>query len=217
LNKIFKPAVDNIENIVELLFAHYPDATRSTLINSNAFQLLIATILAAQSTDKMVNTITPGLFKKYKDPEAFASADPGTLEQDIKKTGFFRNKAKSIMGASAVIAKDFGGKVPQNMEGLITLPGVGRKTANVVLGEYFDKQVIVVDTHMKRISNLIGLTVNTNPDKIEKDLAAIVPNDKQTGFSHRIVEHGRTICIARRPDCSQCPILRYCRYGLENN
>jgi endonuclease-3 len=208
--------MDNIGSIIALLEKTYPEATHSTLKHKDAFQLLVSTILAAQSTDKLVNTITPELFEKYKKPLDFADADPEIMEQDIRKTGFFRNKTKSIMGAAREIVKSFGGKVPGNMEDLLTLPGVGRKTANVVLGECFGKQVIVVDTHMKRISHHIGLTDNTDPDKLEYDLVKIIPEDKQTSFSHKIVQHGRTICIARRPKCSECPILKYCRYGQEN-
>lgn len=216
VSNIFKPAISNIDKIVYLLEKQYPDASHSTLKHKDAFQLLISTILAAQSTDRLVNTITPGLFKKYKGPRDFAGADPEAMEIDIKKTGFFRNKTKSIMGAAREIVKSFGGKVPGNMKDLLTLPGVGRKTANVVLGECFGKQVIVVDTHMKRISHHIGLTDNTDPDKIEYDLVKLIPEDRQTSFSHKIVQHGRTLCIARRPRCRECPILKYCRYGQEN-
>ena len=213
---LYKPATRNIDRIIEILERQYPGATHSTLKHKDAFQLLVSTILAAQSTDKLVNTVTPGLFKKYKGPRAFANADPEMMEEDIRQTGFFRNKTRSIMGTAGDIVKKFNGKVPGNMDDLLTLPGVGRKTANVVLGECFGKQVIVVDTHMKRISRLIGLTANTDPDKIEFDLVKLVPENKQTSFSHKIVEHGRTICIARRPRCSECPILKYCRYGQEN-
>jgi len=213
---LFRPALDNVDKIIALLEREYPDATHSTLDHKDAFQLLVATILAAQSTDKLVNTITPGLFEKYKGPRDFAGADPRVLEDDIRQTGFFRNKTKSIIGAAREIVKSFGGKVPGNMEDLLTLPGVGRKTANVVLGECFAKEVIVVDTHMKRISRHIGLTDNTDPDRIESDLVKLIPEGKRTSFSHKIVQHGRTICIARRPRCNECPILRYCRYGQEN-
>jgi endonuclease III len=216
MNNIFKPAIDNINKIITLLEKQYPHAAHSTLDHKDAFQLLVSTILAAQSTDKLVNTVTPGLFDKYRGPGDFAHADPEVLEEDIRKTGFFRNKTKSIMGAAREIIESFDDRVPGNMKDLLTLPGVGRKTANVVLGECFNKQVIVVDTHMKRISRHIGLTNNTDPDKIESDLARIIPEKKQTSFSHKIVQHGRTVCIARRPRCSECPILKYCRYGQEN-
>ncbi|MFC2145138.1 endonuclease III [Actinomycetota bacterium] len=213
---LFSTAVKNIDKIIKLLEKQYPDALHSTLKHRDAFQLLVSTILAAQSTDKLVNTVTPGLFKKYGSVMDFADADPGTFEKDIRQTGFFRNKTKNIIGAAREVVSSYKGKVPDNMEDLLTLPGVGRKTANVVLGECFDEQVIVVDTHMKRISHHIGLTVNTNPDKIEFDLKKIVPDEKQTFFSHKIVAHGRSICIARRPKCAICPILKYCRYGQEN-
>ncbi len=216
-NNIFLPAIKNIDRIIDLLEENYPDAVSTSLKHVDPFQLLVATILSAQSTDKLVNTVTPGLFKKYRRPEDFASINPATLENEIRSTGFFRNKAKSIVGASREIVNTFGGKIPENIDDLVKLPGVGRKTANVVLGNCFGKQVIIVDTHVKRISRLIGLTNNTDPDKIEYDLAKIIPEDKQTSFSHRIIEHGRNICIARRPMCQICPILKYCRYGQENN
>ena len=213
---IFFPAVKNIDKIILLLKKQYPGALETSLGYKDAFQLLVATILAAQSTDKLVNKVTPGLFKKYKGPSDFAGSDPEELEQDIRTTGFFRNKAKNIIGTSGVLVKDFNGEVPGNMEDLVSLPGVGRKTANVVLGDCFGKAAIIVDTHMKRISHHIGLTLNTNPVKIEFDLKKIIPEAKQTVFSHKIIAHGRSICIARRPKCTICPILKYCRYGQEN-
>lgn len=213
---IFSPAVKNIDKIITLLEKQYPGALETSLGHRDAFQLLVATILAAQSTDKLVNKVTPGLFKKYKTVRDFANADSEELEQDIRTTGFFRNKTKNIMGAAGALLKDFDGEVPGTMENLVSLPGVGRKTANVVLGDCFGKAVIIVDTHMKRISHHIGLTLNTNPDKIEFDLKKIVPDAKQTVFSHKIVAHGRSICIARRPKCATCPILEYCSYGQEN-
>jgi len=216
VDSLFKPAKDNINKIIEALEKQYPYTAHSTLKHENTFQLLVSTMLAAQSTDKIVNTISPELFGKYKGPEDFASADPKVMEKDIRQTGFFRNKTKSIMGAAREILKNFEGKVPSTMEELLTLPGVGRKTANVVLGERFGKQVIVVDTHMKRISHHIGLTNNADPDKIEFDLSKIIPDEKQTSFSHKIVQHGRTVCIARRPRCNECTILKYCRYGQKN-
>jgi len=208
-------AVKNID-IITLLKCHYPDSIHCTLNHKDAFELLVSTILAAQSTDRLINTITPGLFKKYKGIVDFASADLEVLETDIRSTGFFRNKSKSIIGASREILKSFNGRVPNNMKDLLTLPGVGRKTANVVLGECFGKQVIIVDTHMKRISHHIGLTGNTDPGRIESDLLKIIPEDIRTNFSHMILAHGRAVCIARRPRCSQCPILKYCMYGQKN-
>jgi len=212
---LFSPAVKNIDKIAILLEKQYPGVLETTLGHRDAFQLLVATILAAQSTDKQVNKVTPGLFKKYKGIHDFVKADPDELEQDIRTTGFFKNKTKNIMGAAKALIEDFNGEVPGNMKDLVSLPGVGRKTANVVLGDCFGKAVIVVDTHMKRISHHIGLTLNTNPDKIEFDLKKIVPEAKQTVFSHKIVAHGRSICIARRPKCTICPIMEYCRYGEE--
>jgi len=209
-------AVKNIDNIIALLQDLYPDSIHCTLKHKDAFELLVSTILSAQSTDKLVNTITPGLFKKYKGPVDFASTDPGVLETDIKSTGFFRNKAKSIIGASREILKSFNGRVPDNMKDLLALPGVGRKTANVVLGESFGKQVIIVDTHMKRISHHMGLTASTDPDRIESDLLEIIPENTRTNFSHMILAHGRAICIARRPRCHDCPISKYCMYGYGN-
>lgn len=209
-------AVKNIDKIIMIFEDLYPDSMHCTLKHKDAFELLVSTILSAQSTDRLVNTVTPGLFEKYKNVEDFAGADPKVLEKDIRSTGFFRNKAKNIIGASIKILNSFKGRVPDNMNALLTLPGVGRKTANVVLGECYGKQVIIVDTHMKRISHHIGLTDNTDPDKIESDLISIIPEDKRTVFSHMILAHGRAICIARRPGCSDCPILKYCIYGQKN-
>ncbi|MCJ7665683.1 MAG: endonuclease III, partial [Actinobacteria bacterium] len=177
---IFYPALKNIDRIILLLEQQYPGALSTSLGHMDAFQLLVATILAAQSTDKLVNTVTPLLFKKYKGPSDFANARQDELEQDIRSTGFFRNKAKNIMGASRELIKNFDSKVPGNIEDLVSLPGVGRKTANVVLGDCFEKPSIIVDTHMKRISHHIGLTINTDPDKIESDLKKIIPEVKQT-------------------------------------
>lgn len=205
-------AIKNISTIVDNLLKTYPDALTTTLKSKNAFQLLIATILAAQSTDKLVNKVTPALFEKYKTVEDFAGADLEELQQDIKSTGFYRNKAAAIISCAKDIADRFGGRVPDNINDLTSLFGVGRKTANVVLANAFNKESIVVDTHMLRISNLVGLTVNKDAVKVEFDLQKIVPKGKWTDFSHKIVEHGRTICIARRPKCDICPISQFCRY-----
>jgi len=208
----YDKAVRNINKIIELLRKTYPKATRTDLHYNNPFELLIATILAAQSTDKMVNKITESLFKKYKDPADFANADVSELQKDIKPAGFFRNKSNSIIECSKNLIEKFGGKVPDNIEDLNSLHGVGRKTANVVLANAFGKQAIIVDTHMLRVSNLIGLTINKDPEKVEIDLQKIVPLDNWSDFSHKMVAHGRNICIAGKPKCEICPVSEFCRY-----
>ncbi len=208
----YNNAVKNINKIIDLLNETYPQALTTSLQFKNPFELLISTILAAQSTDKLVNKVTPFLFEKYKSPQDFANADLPELQEDIKSTGFFRNKSISIIKCSRDLIEKFGGKVPDSIEDLIKLHGVGRKTANVVIANAFGKQGIIVDTHMLRISNLIGLTINKDPVKVEFDLQKIIPEDRWTDFSHKIITHGRTICIARRPKCEICPISEYCRY-----
>lgn len=208
----YNNAVKNINKIIDLLNETYPQALTTSLQFKNPFELLISTILAAQSTDKLVNKVTPFLFEKYKSPQDFANADLPELQEDIKSTGFFRNKSISIIKCSRDLIEKFGGKVPDSIEDLIKLYGVGRKTANVVIANAFGKQGIIVDTHMLRISNLIGLTINKDPVKVEFDLQKIIPEDRWTDFSHKIITHGRTICIARRPKCEICPISEYCRY-----
>jgi len=205
-------AVKNINKIISLLNQTYPQALTTSLDFKKPFELLISTILAAQSTDKLVNKVTPALFQKYKSPEAFANANLIELQDDIRQTGFFRNKSISIMKCSKDIIEKFGGKVPDNIDDLIKLHGVGRKTANVVMANAFGKQGIIVDTHMLRISKLLGLTVNKDPVKVEFDLKNIIPENNWTNFSHKIVEHGRSLCIARRPKCEICPVSEYCRY-----
>lgn len=191
-------------------------ATPCTLHYQDPFQLLIATQLAAQCTDARVNIVTKTLYKKYPDCYAFAKADLSELEQDIKSTGFYHNKAKNIIGCSQMLISEFGGKVPDNMEDLLKLPGVGRKTANLVLGDIFGKPAIVVDTHAKRITTLIGLTKNTDPTKIEMDLRKIIPPDYGNQICHQLVEHGRAICIARRPQCAVCGLTEICDYAKKN-
>jgi endonuclease-3 len=205
-------AIKNINRIISLLNQTYPKALTTSIDFKNPFELLISTILAAQCTDKLVNKVTPVLFQKYKSPEAFANANLIELQEDIRQTGFFRNKSISIIKCSSEIIEKFGGKVPDNIDDLIKLHGVGRKTANVVMANAFGKQGVIVDTHMLRISKLIGLTVNKDPVKVEFDLKKIIPGDNWTNFSHKIVEHGRSLCIARRPKCEICPISEYCRY-----
>jgi len=211
-NTSYAFAVKNINKIISLLNKTYPEALTTSLNFRNPFELLISTILAAQSTDKLVNKVTPALFQKYKSPEEFANANLIELQEDIKQTGFFRNKSIAIIRCSKDIIEKFDGKVPDNINDLIKLYGVGRKTANVVIANAFGKQGIIVDTHMLRISKILGLTVNNNPVKVEFDLQKIIPEDNWTNFSHKIINHGRNICIARRPKCEICPISEYCRY-----
>jgi len=188
----------------------YP-AAACELKHENAFQLLISTILSAQCTDVRVNQVTETLYKKYPTPEAFAYANPSELEQDIRPTGFFRNKTKSIMGASKAIVEKFGGQVPRTMEEMLTLPGAARKTANVVLGTAFGiASGVVVDTHVIRISNRLDLTRNEDPKKIEQDLMQVIPKEKWILFSHQIIWHGRRVCVARKPKCVECNLERIC-------
>jgi len=188
----------------------YPNAT-CELKHENAFQLLISTILSAQCTDVRVNQVAETLYRKYPNPEAFAYATPGELEQEIRPTGFFRNKTKSVMGASKAILEKFGGQVPRTMEEILTLPGVARKTANVVLGTaYTITSGIVVDTHVIRLSNRLDLSRNTDPKKIEQDLMRIIPREKWIQFSHQLIWHGRRVCHARKPKCIECNLESLC-------
>jgi len=192
------------------LDATYPDAT-CELNFSNAFQLLIATILSAQCTDVRVNQVTSELFKKYTKPEDFAYASPAELEKEIRPTGFFRNKTKSIMGASKGLIEKFGGEVPRTMEEILTLPGVARKTGNVVLGTaYGIASGVVVDTHVIRLSNRLDLTRNDDPKKIEQDLMKVIPENKWIKFSHQLIWHGRRVCAARKPKCAECNLEQLC-------
>jgi endonuclease-3 len=188
----------------------YPAAT-CELKHDNAFQLLISTILSAQCTDVRVNQVTQELYKEYTKPEDFAYANPAELENEIRSTGFFRNKTKSIMGASKTIIEKFGGQVPHTMEEILTLPGVARKTANVVLGTaYGIASGIVVDTHVQRLSRRLDLTRNEDPKKIEQDLMAVIPKDKWIILSHQLIWHGRRICSARKPNCAECNLESLC-------
>jgi endonuclease III len=188
----------------------YPEAT-CELKHGNAFQLLVATILSAQCTDVRVNQVTQELFKKYTTPQAFAYATPAELEQEIRPTGFFRNKTKSVMGASKEIVDKFGGQVPRTMEEMLTLPGVARKTANVVLGTaYGIPSGVVVDTHVIRLSRRLDLTRQEDPKKIEQDLMAIIPKEKWIQFSHQLIWHGRRVCFARKPKCAACNLEKLC-------
>jgi len=196
--------------IYDRLAEHYPDA-HCALDFTSPFQLVIATILSAQCTDKRVNMVTPALFKRYPTPAALAAANPEELEDLIKSTGFFRNKTKSLLGMAAAVAEQHGGNVPDEMDALVTLPGVGRKTANVVLGNAFDKnEGVVVDTHVSRVTQRLGLTKHTDPVKIEQDLIGVFPRDRWTMLSHLLIEHGRTICDARRPKCEECFLNDLC-------
>lgn len=196
--------------IVRLLKKEYPDA-KCSLDFKTPHQLLVSTILSAQSTDQRVNMVTPELFKKYKSPKNFADADMKELEQDIKSTGFFRNKAKAIKNSARIIVEQHGGKVPDKMEQLVKLPGVGRKTASVVLGTAYHKaEGVVVDTHVNRLSNRLGLTGEKNPDKIERDLMKILPEEDWIVFSHLMIDHGRAVCKARKPDCDNCVLFKLC-------
>ena len=188
----------------------YPKAA-CTLDFTNAFELLIATMLSAQSTDARVNIVTKSLFRKYTSPYAFAAAKQSDMERDVRQTGFFRNKAKAVIAASKAIVEKHGGEVPRTMEELNALPGVGRKTANVVLGNAFDIAVgVVVDTHVTRLSGRLGLTKEVDAVKIEQDLMKLIPQKEWTVFSHRLIQHGRTICIARKPKCAQCDLNDVC-------
>ena len=205
-----KPTVEYAREIYRRLIEHYPNA-HCALDFKTPFQLLVATILSAQCTDKRVNMVTPALFKKYKTPKAMAEANPEELEEMIKSTGFFRNKTKSLLGMSSAVADRHGGKVPQEMDELVQLPGVGRKTANVVLGNAFDKnEGVVVDTHVGRVSGRLGLTKNTDPVKIEQDLMKLFPKEHWTLLSHLFIQHGREICDARRPACERCFLNDIC-------
>jgi endonuclease-3 len=188
----------------------YPNAT-CELNHKNGFELLIATILSAQCTDVRVNQVTETLFKKYPDPKAFAYATPSELELEIRPTGFFRNKTKSVMGASKAIIERFGGEVPRTMDEILTLPGFARKTANVVLGTaYGIPSGIVVDTHVRRIANRLDLTRNEDPKKIEQDLMQVMPKERWIQFSHQIIWHGRRVCQARKPKCAECNLEPLC-------
>jgi endonuclease-3 len=195
--------------IVAGLKKRYPRA-RTALHYSTAHELLVATVLAAQCTDKKVNEITPRLFEKYPTPAAFARARQATLEQEIRQAGFFRNKAKAIIALSKDIVGNFGGEVPDNIEGLTSLHGVGRKTANVVLAAVFGRPAVIVDTHMIRLANRLGLTAKKDPVKIEFDLMGVIPARQWGDFSFMITLHGRQVCKARRPLCNVCPIEKLC-------
>jgi len=203
-------APERVREILKRLDERYPKAT-CALNHNTAWELLVATILSAQCTDVRVNMVTPVIFKKYPTPADFAALKPEQLEPDIRSTGFFRNKSKSIVGAAKAVVNEFGGQVPDDIEKLLTVPGVARKTANVVLGTWFHKATgVVVDTHVRRISRRLELTKNDDPEKIEQDLMRIIPQEKWIDFAHQIIHHGRQLCVARMPKCAECPLENIC-------
>jgi endonuclease-3 len=215
LAKVVKPKTAaertaRIKKILATLDQMYPNVT-CALHHSNAWELLVATILSAQCTDKRVNMVTPGLFRKYPTIQDFAAGSQDELAQDIKSTGFFNNKSRSVIGAAKKILTDFGGEIPRDIDQLLTVPGAARKTANVVLGTAFGiASGIVVDTHVQRISHRLDLTKETEPVKIEKDLMKIIPKEKWILFSHQIIHHGRALCVARNPKCAECKLNPLC-------
>jgi len=212
--KTASPAV-KVPQLLKLLADAYPDAV-CALQHHSPFQLIVATILSAQCTDERVNMVTPTLFQRYPSPKELAVAKVEDVEAIIRSTGFFHSKAVNLIGMAKAVVEEHGGKIPQDLDELVKLPGVGRKTANVVLGTAFGIATgVVVDTHVKRIAFLLGLTKATQPEKIEQDLMRLLPRDEWVNFSHRLIHHGRKICIARRPKCTICPLLPVCdRVGL---
>jgi endonuclease-3 len=209
--KTAKPlAQERIAAILDILAKTYPNVV-CALHHRNAWELTIATILSAQCTDVRVNLVTPVLFKAFPTPKAMASASLPELEELIRTTGFFRNKAKSIKGAAQAVTEKFGGTVPETMEEILTLPGVARKTANVVLGSWYGIAVgIVVDTHVMRLTRRLQLTKETAPEKVERDLMKIIPQNRWIAFSHELIHHGRQICVARKPKCVDCTLEKLC-------
>lgn len=210
LRAAWPPEGDRVKEILRLLDKTYP-AADCELHRDNAFQLLCATILSAQCTDERVNMVTPALFARFPTPKAMGQADPTELENIIRSTGFFRNKAKNLIGASRALAERWGGEVPRKMDELLQLPGVARKTANVVLGTAYNIAVgVVVDTHVMRLSQRLALTKEATPEKIEADLMQVVPRERWILFSHQLIWHGRRICFARKPACDKCPLAPHC-------
>jgi endonuclease-3 len=203
-------APERVSEILKRLDERYPNVV-CALHHNSAWELLVATILSAQCTDVRVNLVTPVLFEKYPTPEHFAALQPEDLEPDIRSTGFFRNKSKSLVGAARKVVSEFGSQVPRTMDELLSVPGVARKTANVVLGSWYKiADGVVVDTHVQRISRRLELTKNEDPQKIEQDLMQVVPRSRWIDFSHQIIHHGRAICIARKPKCAECPLENLC-------
>src|SRR5581483_5011829 len=206
-------APERVQEILKRLDQLYPAAT-CALQHHSAWELLVATILSAQCTDVRVNMVTPELFKKYPTVQDFAALNPEVLEPDIRSTGFFRNKSKSLVGAAKKVVSDFVGKVPEQMDQLLSLPGVAPKTANVVLGTWFNQaEGVVVDTHVHRISRRLELTKNDEPGKIEQDLVRVIPREKWIAFAHQIIWHGRKLCLARSPKCVDCALENICHAG----
>lgn len=203
------PRKRRVRRILDGLAKLYPDA-HCALHHENPLQLLIATILSAQCTDVRVNLVTPALFARYPDAAAFADADLGELEKAIQSTGFFRNKARNIKACCRILVDQHGGQVPATMDELVPLPGVGRKTANVILGNAFDIPGITVDTHVGRLSRRLDLTSEDDPVKVERDLMALIPQKEWTMFSHRMIFHGRQVCFARSPKCADCLLAKLC-------
>ncbi|UCG14997.1 MAG: endonuclease III [Deltaproteobacteria bacterium] len=204
----------NIPTILDILDKSYPEA-KCSLDFSNPLELLVATVLSAQCTDERVNRVTKSLFRKFTTAADYANADQDELEEDIRATGFFRNKAKSLKNCGAELLERFDGEVPSSLEELVSLPGIGRKTANVILGSAFNTPGIVVDTHVGRIAQRIGVTQHRDAVKIEFDLMELIPEDKWTIFSHQLIQHGRKICTARKPKCPVCPLLEHCDWGQQ--
>lgn len=212
MNAEEKKRATRAHRVNRFLKKEYPDAT-CALDFTTPLELLVATILSAQCTDKRVNMVTPSLFRKYTTAHKYAQADPVVLAEEIRSTGFFNNKTKSILGAAQVMVEKFGGEVPSSMAELLQLPGVARKTANIILGTAFGKnEGIAVDTHVKRLSSRLGLSSEDNPDKIEKDLMQLIPRNVWTDFSHRLITHGRQVCIARKPKCEECGMNTFCPF-----
>ncbi len=205
-----------VKSILKILDEFYADA-KCSLDFHDPLQLLVSTILSAQCTDERVNKVSPALFEKYRSARAYAEVPIEQLEQDIKSTGFYHNKALAIKESCKILANRFNGQVPADLETLVEMPGIGRKTANVVLGNAFGIPGITVDTHVGRVSARLGLTLEKDRDKIEQDLMALIPKEKWIKFSHQLIQHGRTICVARKPKCSICPLLPYCSYGQDES
>ena len=205
-----------VKSILKILDQLYP-AAECSLVFHDPLQLLISTILSAQCTDERVNKVTPALFDKYRSAKAFAEAPLEELEQEVKSTGFYHNKALAIRETCRILDSQFAGKVPADLDALVKLPGIGRKTANVVLGNAFGIPGIVVDTHVGRVSARLGLTSEKDAEKIERDLMALIPKERWIKFSHQLIQHGRRICIARKPKCSICPLRPQCIYGMDES